>query len=248
MPSEDADRDEAQHTAALMRTPLDRFTAARTDTARDLRKHGQTDLATRIAALRKPSLVLWTLNQAGAIAADDLDAVRSAGDRLRQAQEQLLGGSGSAAAALQRATQEQRRAIDTLTRRLGMVLTAAGHAASDDTLRRVSDGLRSASTADDETWTALREGHLLYEPTPPSFPNLDVALARRVSDERAGRDAETHQKRVTAAAAEVRRAEELERAAREQEDAARQRREQATQTLDAARAALKELERGGSDR
>ena len=231
----------AEAVEALMRGPLAGFAAARTETVRTLRKQGKPDLAKQIAALRKPSAALWALNQARGVAGDDLAELRSAGDRLRQAQERLLQGDRSAVEQMSVATQRQRRAIDSLSRRLGMVLTASGHAASHETLRRVSDDLRSASMTDSEVWSALWEGRLLSEPEPVSFPTTDLADMKRVTEEGAEQAVEVHRKRLAAAAANVRRAEEIERTAREQEEAARQRREQATEALQVARDALSKL-------
>jgi hypothetical protein len=226
---------------ALMRGPLSGFVEARSQMVRDLRSAGNRELAESIAALRKPSLAMWALNQVGAVAADDFEALRAAGDRLRQAQEKLLKGDRSAADEMAKATQEQRRTIEILSRRLAMVLSAAGHAASESTLRRLSDGLRSASVGDGETWAELREGRMLSEPEPPTLPTLDAGDMHRVTEARVDQEAEARQKRVVAAEADVRRAEEFERTARAHEEAARLRREQATQALQEARRSLEAL-------
>jgi hypothetical protein len=227
--------------ATLMRPPLSGFTAARSELTRTLREQGKPDLAKRIGALRKPSVVLWALNQAARVAADDLEAVRAAGDRLRQTQERLRRGDRVAGEQMTEVLREQRSAIDALSRRLGMVLTAGEHAASPETLRRISDGLRSASTAESATWSALRHGGLAAEPDLVGFPTLDVADMQRVTEARADHAADAHRKRLDAATADVRRAEDLERAALEQEQAARQRREQASEAVRVARTTLSEL-------
>ncbi|TMB92851.1 MAG: hypothetical protein E6J45_01315 [Chloroflexi bacterium] len=231
--------------AVLMRAPLGGFVAARADMVRALRKQGNPDLAKHIAALRRPSLILWALNQAGTATAGELDELRAAGDRLRRAQAALLQGDRSAVEQMSPATLEHRRAVDTVTRRLGMVITAAGHAASAETLRRLSDDLRNASFADAGEWSALRAGRLLSEPAPATFPALDETGLKRVFDAHAEHAAGTHRKQLAAAEADVRRAEELERSAREQEEAARRRREQATKALEAARRVLSRLQQEG---
>lgn len=240
--------DEAHITAELMRGRLDEFVTARAKAERRLRQEGHRELAARIAALRKPSVGLWALNQAGTTAPADLDALRRSGIDLRRAQEALLGGKRDGAAQLQRATQGQRRHLDVVTRRLGMVLEGAGHAASAETMRRVSDGLRTASVGDEDTWSALRDGQLLEEPAHSGFPDMDVTLQQRVAEDRVERDDEDQLRRLEAAEAEVRRAESVEQAAREQEEMARQRLQEATRALDNARAALAEWRRrrGGS--
>jgi hypothetical protein len=239
------DNEYTEAVATLMRRPLSGFTAARSELARTLREQGKPDLAKRIAALRKPSVALWALNQAGQVAAADLEALRSAGDRLRQTQERLLQGDRSAGEQISEVLREQRGAIDSLSRRLGMVLSAGEHAASAETLRRVSDGLRSASTAETETWSALRQGGLPSEPDQVGFPTLDVTDMQRVTDARVDHEAEARRRRRATAAEDVRRAEELERAALDQEQAARQRREQATEALKVARTILSKLQDEG---
>jgi hypothetical protein len=239
------DNEYTEAVATLMRRPLSGFTAARSELARTLREQGKADLAKRIAGLRKPSVALWALNQAGQVAAADLEALRSAGDRLRQAQERLLKGDRSAGEQISDVLREQRGAIDSLSRRLGMVLSAGEHAASAETLRRISDGLRSASTAEPETWSALRQGGLQSEPDQVGFPTLDVTDMQRVTDARVDHEAEAHRRRLATAAEDVRRAEELESAVLEQEEAARQRREQATEALKVARSILSKLQDEG---
>ena len=108
-------------------------------------------------------------------------------------------------------------------------------------MRRVSDDLRSASVADREKWAALFEGRLLSEPEPPSLPTLDIGEMQRVSEARMDQDAEARRKRITAAEADVRRAEEFERTAREHETTARLRHAQAAEALQEARRVLAAL-------
>jgi hypothetical protein len=234
--------DEVRATADVMRAPLDRFVAARTDAVRALRAKGQTDAAAHIGALRKPSVVLWALNQAGAVAPEDLDALREEGAALRAAQTRVLTGDRAASTDLQRATHDQRQRLDVLTRRLGMVLGAGGHAAPDATMRWITDGLRAASIGDDATWHALRDGRLLAEPAAATFPVMDVPLAPAARDGLVEREAAEQRKHRDAAEAAVRRAEALLENAREQEAQARQRREDAERALDDARARLAEMD------
>ena len=237
--------DEARITASILRSPLAQLIAARDAAVRELRAQGDIETASRIASLRKPSLVLWALNQAGAVARDDLDTLRESARALETAQERVLGGHRDAATAMQRAAQQQRQQVDVLTRRLGMVLGASGHAAPDTTLRRISEGLRAASLADDETWVALRDGLLTAEPAASGFPMLDVALAPAAQAAEEQREADDQLRRLDAAQTELQRAETVVAAARESEDLAVRRREQAELELEVARARLVELERDG---
>ncbi|MBV9101384.1 MAG: hypothetical protein JOZ46_02040 [Candidatus Dormibacteraeota bacterium] len=225
-----------------MRTPLDAFTATRTAKLRELRASGRRDLAGQVAALRKPSVVMWAVNQASAVASADLDEVRAGGRRLIAAQQRLLQGDRAAAAEMEQATQAHRRSIDTLTRRLGMVLTASGHAASDDALRRIAEILRGASMSDEETWLALREGRLTAEPEALSFPDMDVSALKRVEREAAGQESQARDRQLRAAEEELRRAEQVERAAAEQAVNAQRRHEHAVEAVEEARKALSRIQ------
>ncbi|MBV8526742.1 MAG: hypothetical protein JOZ75_00350 [Candidatus Dormibacteraeota bacterium] len=234
--------EEWRATADVMRSPLDQFVTARTQAVRAFRALGEAEVAARLNALRKPSLVLWALNQAGAVATDDLDALRDEGKALRTAQARVLGGDRSASAALQRAMQEQRQRLDVLTRRLGMVLGASGHAAPDATMRRITNALRAASIGDDATWRALRDGRLLSEPDAATFPVMDVPLAPAAREELAEREATDRRRRRESAEADVRRAEALLENAREQELVSRHRRMTAERALDDARKLLAQID------
>ena len=228
--------------ADVMRGQLKSFAARRSETVRELRRHGEAHLAERIARLRKPSVALWALNHAAAVASEDVAALRAAGERLRRAQEDLLRGKRAAESQLAEATNAQRVAVDTVCRRLGMVLSAEGYAASQETLRRLSEMLRTASIADGETWRALEDGRLLAEPEAATFGVLNIGDMRRVTEKRAEQETQMRRTRLAAAQEQVRRAEDAERTAKEQEAAARQRREEAENAVRHAREALAQLE------
>lgn len=234
--------DEWRATAEVMRSPLDQFVTARTQAVRAFRALGEADVAARISALRKPSPVLWALNQAGVVAPDDLDALRDEGNALRTVQVRVLSGDRTASAALQRAMQAHRQRLDVLTRRLGMVLGAGGHAAPETTMRRITNGLRAASIGDDAAWRALRDGRLLTEPDAATFPVMDVPLAPAAREELVEREAIDLRKRREGAEADVRRAEDLLENAREQELKSRHRRMKAERALDDARKRLAEID------
>lgn len=235
--------EESRITTEVMRAPLDRFVAARTEAVGALRRRGDAALAARIAALRKPSVALWSLNQAGVVASHDLDMLRETSVALRRAQDRVLGGDRAAAAAMQRAGERHRQQLDVVTRRLGIVLGSSGHAAPEATLRRISDGLRAVSIADDDTWRALRDGRLTAEPEVATFPITDAPLAPAAAEDAGEREAAARRKRRDAAVADMRRAESIERAAAEQVASAQRRHEEALRALEEARARLAELDR-----
>jgi hypothetical protein len=235
------DEDETQTVAELLRAPLNQFVSARSDAVRRLRASGQRERATRIAALRKPSTVVWALNQAARVATDDLAALRRAGQELRAAHEHVLRGDADAAEELRTASQRQREQVDSLSRRLGMVLSGAGHGAGDDAVRRIGDALRTLSIADDTEWHALQQGILSEEPQPSAFPMLEVVPSLRAAPAAAYDDVR-RRRRIDAARAAVRRTEAATHTAREQWENAQRRLEEALSDLEAARDALSRAE------
>ena len=227
-----------------MREPLDRFVSLRAEIVTELKRQGDDDAAKRIAALRKPSIALWALNQASVDSGDAVDELGEAGLRLRRTQERVLTGEGAAASELQSATLDHRRAVDAVARRLRVALESSGHTASDETMRRIANALRTASIGEPETWDALRSGRLLSEPEATSFPVLDdpSADALRMKSERVEQEAVG--RRVHDAEATVQRAEAAVQTALEHTEAARQRHQQAITELEEARRSLERIRRG----
>jgi len=232
-----------------MRGSLGSFIERRKDAVATLRSDGDPELARRIGTLRKPSVVLWALNQSGAVAPDDLQQLREVTEAMRNAQEQVLQGDRNAAGRLQESSKQQRQLTDTISRRLGMVLSAGGNAAPDTTLRRLADALRDAATVGGPTWDALQAGRLLEEPQSAAFPMLDVPLRAAPSDDSPARsaddsrdlEAEQRVRRRRDAVAALQRALDIERTSREQRDAAQQRHQQAERDVEQARAQLQGL-------
>jgi hypothetical protein len=157
----------------LYRGPLSTFIETRNALVKRLRTEGRAEDAARVAGLRKPSTVLWALNQLGQHARDDLAELFAAGARLRAAQRRLLQGDREAADALRVAGAEQRRLADLLGRRAVMVLTASSHAASESARREIVMTLSSVATAAPGVQQELMAGRLLSEPGPAGFPAAD---------------------------------------------------------------------------
>ena len=93
--------------------PLERFVPERTALARALRSGGQRDQAADAAALRKPSVAAWAVNQLVRTQRRALDDLFSAGDALRETQAELLAGRGDARA-LRAAEKRRDQAADAL--------------------------------------------------------------------------------------------------------------------------------------
>jgi hypothetical protein len=135
--------------------PLDRFVPERAALVRQLRSAGRRDEAAVVAALRKPSVSAWAVNQLVRTQRPALDALLAAGDGLRAAQSDVLAGHGDARA-LRAAGEQVRDALEALTDKATGLLSSAGHELSPATLERVSETLRAAALDDDARGLADR--------------------------------------------------------------------------------------------
>src|SRR5687768_4341038 len=108
----------------LLALPVDEFTANRNSKVKELKAAGDADLAAQVAALRKPSLPLWAVNQ---LANDGvLNLVRDAAEAATKAQ------MGTSTDELRSSAQQFERALQDAGQRAASALQAGGHAASDD--------------------------------------------------------------------------------------------------------------------
>jgi hypothetical protein len=123
---------------------LDRFVPERTEFAKALRKEGRREDAAEVAALRKPSVAAWAVNQLIRTQGRSVKDLFGAGDALRRAHEQAASGRGDAQA-LRKATQDERAAVDTLMEAARGLLTSDGHELSPTVIDRVAETLRAAA-------------------------------------------------------------------------------------------------------
>jgi hypothetical protein len=128
--------------------PLDRFVAERTALARALRTAGDRDEAARVAALRKPSVAAWAVNQLVRTQGKALQELFDAGDSLRDAQTDLLAGRGERGD-LRAATEREREAVNTLLQAARGLLSSDGHELGPAIVERVSDSLHAAALGDE---------------------------------------------------------------------------------------------------
>jgi hypothetical protein len=128
--------------------PLDRFVPERGALAKALRGQGDREQAARVAALRKPSVAAWTVNQLVRTQRRAVGAAFDAGDELQRAQADLLAGTGDAGA-LREATQRERRAVEDLAEVARGLLSSDGHEPTTATLDRVSETLHAAALNED---------------------------------------------------------------------------------------------------
>ena len=183
--------------ADLYGLPLEEFTKARDELAKELRGGGKKEAADEVKALRKPSVSAWTVNQLARRRPQDVRALVKAGEELRKAQRAAVGGRGPEA--LRDATRAHRDRLEELTTAAREELGASG-----TTLQRVAQTLRGASV-DKESAKALLAGTLTGDieqagfgallsavppggfrsaqrkakPNPPPKPKRDPNAARR---------------------------------------------------------------------
>jgi len=224
----------------LYGAPLSRFTAERKRLADALRAEGDRSLAARVAALARPTLPAWVVNQLWRRARGDMDELIAAGQRMKR------GEPG--------AWQEQRAQLAKLAAEAGEVLRADKHAASPATLRRVTTTLQALSAVG--SFAPDPAGRLVADRDPPGFEVLGdddgapaaaiAAAAAPAGGARVKSDAGADQERSRAEgrkAVERARAAGREKAERErQADKARSRAATLSKSVDRMRAEVEEME------
>ena len=246
--------------------PLDRFVAERGALARQLRAQKRRDEAAAVAALRKPSVAAWAVNQLVRSQGAGVQELFDAGDALRDAQAQLLSGSGDGRA-LRAAGERERAAVDELVAAARGLLSSEGHELSGAVVERVDETLHAAAL-DEAAREQVRHGRLERElrhaglglgeapatPAAPAPPGGASKMPRPATDIRhtppkpAPRERERERERAgarqaarTAEALARRRAERAGhalKAAQERRDRAAQALAQADDALAAAQAAV----------
>jgi hypothetical protein len=166
--------------------PLERFVPERASLVRELRSGGEREQAAVVAALRKPSVAAWAVNQLIRTHRRELDALFAAGDALRDVQAGVLGGSADARD-LRSAAEQERAAVDALVQIGQGLLSSGGHELSATTIERVAETLHAAAL-DDDARRQVGEGRLVRElrhvglgaglggavATPPAPPATDT--------------------------------------------------------------------------
>jgi hypothetical protein len=140
---------------------LDRFVPERAALVRALRSAGEREQAAAVAALRKPSVAAWAVNQLVRSRRAEVDALLHAGDALREAQAGVLSG-GADARDLRSAADRERGAVDDLVDTARGLLSSSGQELSATTLERVADTLHAAAL-DDDARGQVSDGRLVRE-------------------------------------------------------------------------------------
>lgn len=154
----------------LYALPLDRFVPERGTLAKALRADRRRDEAKDVAALRKPSVAAWAINQLVRTQGDAVHELVAAGDALRGAHADLVGGHGEEAERRERA--EAERAEGERAQALEAARAAGATARRRD--ERAARALRAAEERRDKAEQALRDADA----------QLDVA--RKEADDAAG--------------------------------------------------------------
>jgi hypothetical protein len=215
--------------------PLDRFTPERNALARELRNGGARERGAEVAALRKPSVAAWAVNQLVRTQKRAIGELIEAGDGLRHAQDEVLAGRADGSS-LRAAVERERQAVEALIGSAGGLLTSDGNDLSPTILDRVADTLHAAAL-DDDARAQVSEGRLERE---LRHVGLGVAAALPAPAKRAasrGRATEAPEKRTAERKA-------TERAVRERAQAEAKARAQQRALEREARRRLERAERG----
>jgi hypothetical protein len=152
----------------LYQAPLADFTAARNALVTRIKAAHGADAAAHVKALAKPSIAAWTLNQLYWRHQAEFMALLMAGDALRLAQQQRLGGAEVDPAPATRARQS---ALDTLLALATDILKEGGHAPSPDMRQRLLGSL-DALAAYGTGSLAPKAGRLTEDVPAPGFAAL----------------------------------------------------------------------------
>jgi hypothetical protein len=155
----------ARETQKLYGLPLSKFTAARNERAKALKKD-DPELAASVAGLPKPSVAAAALNELVREDPSEVRALIQSGKRLRQAQEAAV--SGEKGSDLNAAIQEHRGALDRVQRDLRR------RKLGGPTLEKALQTLRVTSV-DPELQPLLERG-ILHEDLTASGFGLDPSL------------------------------------------------------------------------
>jgi hypothetical protein len=241
----------------LYAAPLDQFVKVRNDIAGRLRTDGDEVAAARVAALRKPTVSAWAVNQLARTGSIDLQRLIKAGEALEQAQSRALSGEDSSG--FQAARRDEAAAISLLRTAAKQVLPSTSAAILD----RIVTTLR-AGAATPEGRGLIKQGRLTEDLEPAgfdAFSGVSATIAPKTTARKAGsskqqdkveslrkrmQEAEKSAKALDAEASdledEAREAEALARKANRAAESTRKRADSAASEAQKIKAQLAELE------
>ena len=156
--------------------PLERFTDARNQLAKDLRRSGDREAAAEVARLKKPTRAAWAINQLARADKTALRKVLETGKRLRAAQEGALGGGSGKK--LRDAAAGEREAVDRATQ---LAAGMEGAHLTGPNLERVRSSLHAAASID-EVRDAIEAGRLTSDHEPIGLGSFTAAVTPPADD------------------------------------------------------------------
>ncbi|WP_433265046.1 hypothetical protein ACQPZF_36830 [Actinosynnema sp. CS-041913] len=230
----------------LYALPPARFVAARDAHARAAQDRGDKALAKEVAALRKPTLAAWALNQLARYRSAELSEAVALGEQLRAAQEELKGS------VLRELGARRRVVVAALVRLTEGLAVDCGTPLGPDAVQQVRSTL-TAALADAVLAARIRAGRLVRPVEQSGFGPLSET-ATPVRDDLAPRREQRRERKlaqarddITAAQAEVKAADaavaEAESALVEREEHAEQLRAELRRAQQAEQEAATRVER-----
>ena len=143
----------------LFQAPHEQFVVERKRLAGELKAGGDKSGATRLAKLARPPISAWVVDQLWWRARDAFEALFETAERVRRGE---LG-----------ATAAHRDAIARLRAQAAQILGEAQHAATEATLRRVTQTLSALAAAGD--WGPDAPGALSADRDPPGFEAIGIS-------------------------------------------------------------------------
>ena len=150
----------------LYQLPLSEFTSARDDLSKRLRADGAGERAQEVKKLRKPTAVVWLVNQLARERPLDVQRLVKAGESLTKSQARAAAGELSP---FSEARRDEHRALEQLAKATREIAERA--AIGPSAVARATDTLRAASLTA-EGRDLLRRGRLTEELEPPGFEAL----------------------------------------------------------------------------
>lgn len=157
----------AAHAEELYAAAPEDFTAARNGRVKEAKARGARELAAALGALRKPSTAAWLMNQLVRRNPDEVEALLSLGEALREAQADLDRD------AMKELNRRRQQVVAGLGRQARALSRQLGHPASDDIERDVEQTL-AAGLADEAAAAAIRSGRLLRALSYAGFGDVDT--------------------------------------------------------------------------
>ena len=144
--------------AELYRAPHGEFVSERKRLAGELKAAGDKSGATKFGKLARPPISAWTVNQLWWQARDEFDALLESAAKLRKGDL--------------KANTAHREALAKLRQRAQTILSDAGHAATESTLRRVTTTLSALAATGG--FDPDPEGALSADRDPPGFEAVGI--------------------------------------------------------------------------